>query len=186
MESLAQKFTSAVYDHQKDIPVDQDENTLSVSAGGTLSNNTYKLLNWTGRTTYIVVATNYGDSVFHPAKSGVYEVKILNSVATGLVLYSKVIHYTAPGSAIIASADNVPQQDHKTNLFHVYPNPARNILHIETNGNAVLSLIDQSGKILLTTTINGKGTINVLGIVAGSYYLKNNTTNTVKEVIIAR
>jgi hypothetical protein len=39
---------------------------------------------------------------------------------------------------------------------------------------------------LLTTNINGKGTINISGIAAGLYYLKNNNTKAVQKVVIAR
>ena len=46
----------------------------------------------------------------------------------------------------------------------VYPNPSKDILHVETNGSATFSLINQSGKILITTNINGKGIINISGI----------------------
>src|SRR6266496_576655 len=42
MELIAQTFPNAIYDKQKRIPIHQNGNTLSVSAGGTLSNNTYK------------------------------------------------------------------------------------------------------------------------------------------------
>src|SRR5439155_20880434 len=106
MEFLVQRIHAVDYNHQKNIPVTQNGNTLSVSAGGTLSNNTYKLLKWNGPSAYKLIATNYGDSVFHPSVSGIYQVKILNSVATGLVLYSKVIHYVAPANPVIASTEN--------------------------------------------------------------------------------
>jgi hypothetical protein len=186
MEFIAETFTEAIYDHQKDIPVNQNGNTLSVSAGGTLSNNTYKLLKWTSRTTYTVVATKRGDSVFHPADSGIYQIKILNSVATGLVLYSKVIKYVAPSNPVIASSENTLQEYNKANVFRVYPNPARDVLHIEANGNASVSLIDQSGKILMTTNINSKGSIDVSNINPGLYYIKNNSTQAVRKVVIER
>jgi hypothetical protein len=68
----------------------------------------------------------------------------------------------------------------------VYPNPAKSIFHVETNGAAMFSLIDQSGKILLTTNINAKGSINISGIAPGLYYLKNNSTCNVQKVVIAR
>ena len=112
--------------------------------------------------------------------------KNINSVATGLVLYSKVIHYIAPANPVIASSENALQQYDKTNLFRVYPNPAKDVLHVETNGTAMFSLIDQSGKILVTTNINGKGSINISGITPGLYYLKNNSTGNVQKVVIAR
>jgi hypothetical protein len=68
----------------------------------------------------------------------------------------------------------------------VYPNPAKDIIHVETNGSATFSLINQSGKILLTANINDKGSINISGITPGLYYLKNNTTGNVQKVVIAR
>jgi len=186
IEMIAQTFPNAIYNHQKNIPIHQNGNSLSVSAGGTLSNNTYKLLKWEAKGVYTVVATNQGDSVFHPAVNGIYQIKILNAVATGLVLYSKVIYYAAPANPLIASSENASQQFDKTNLFRVYPNPARNILYIETNGSAAFSLIDQSGKILATTNINGKGSIDVFQMTPGLYYLKNNSTGNVQKVVIAR
>jgi hypothetical protein len=74
----------------------------------------------------------------------------------------------------------------KNFVLNFYPNPAKDILHVETISTASFSLVDQSGKILLTTNINGKGSINVSGIGAGLYYLKNNSTNAVQKVVIAR
>src|SRR6266542_1366156 len=187
MELIAQTFPFAKYSPQANIPIHQNGNTLSVSAGGTLSNNTYKWFKCDGPgTAPILVATIKGDSVFHPSESGRYRVKVLNSVATQLQLYSKLFDYTAPNSAVIASAQNSLQQNDKTNLFLVYPNPARDILHIETKGNTSFSLLDQSGKILLTKSINGNGEINVTNLAAGLYYLKNNSTSAVQKVVIAR
>jgi len=186
MELIAKTFSSkAQYDPQKNIPVHQHGNTLSVSAGGTLSNNTYKWFKCEG-TAPILVATIKGDSVFHPADNGKYRVKVLNSVATQLQLYSKLFDYTAPTNAVIASAKNALQQFGKANMFRIYPNPAKDVLHVETNSASMFSLIDQSGKILATTNINGKGSINISGVATGLYYLKNNSSGSVKKIIIAR
>ncbi|HXL55847.1 MAG TPA: T9SS type A sorting domain-containing protein, partial [Chitinophagaceae bacterium] len=68
----------------------------------------------------------------------------------------------------------------------VYPNPAKNILHIQTNGNASFSLLNQPGQILLTTNINGSGSINISGMAAGLYYLKNNSSGAMRKVIVSR
>jgi len=102
------------------------------------------------------------------------------------VLYSKVVYYVAPSNPVIASSENGLQQSDKTNLFRVYPNPAKGILHVETNGSAILSLIDQSGKILVSSNITGKGSINISGITPGLYYLKNDLTGNVQKVMIVR
>src|SRR6266536_525337 len=181
MEFVEQTFPWAVYFKQKRIPIHQNGNTLSVSAGGTLSNNTYKWYRFRKEGDTIIIK---GDSVFHPTQSGKYLVRVKNSIATQLTLYSDTIVYVAP--AVIASAENSLQQYDKTNSFGVYPNPARDILFVQTNSNASFSLLNQSGKILLTKNVNGKGSINISGIAAGLYYLKNNSTEAVQKVIIAR
>src|SRR6266496_2528453 len=181
MELIAQTFPNAIYDKQKRIPIHQNGNTLSVSAGGTLSNNTYKWYRFRHAGDTIIIK---GDSVFHPTQNGKYLVRVKNSVATKLTLYSDSIVYIAP--AVIASAENSLQQYDKTNSFRVYPNPARDILFVQTNSNASFSLLNQSGKILLTKNVNGKGSINISGMAAGLYYLKNNSTEAVQKVIIAR
>jgi len=185
MELIAKKFPYSTYSPQSNIPIHQHGNTLSVSAGGTLSNNTYKWFRCDG-TTSTLVATIKGDSVFHPSESGKYRVVVLNSIATQLKLFTKLYDYTAPNNTLVASTKNELQQFDKANMFRVYPNPAKDILHVETNGAAMFSLIDQSGKIFAVTSINGKGIINVSGIPAGLYYLKNNSTGSVQKIVIAR
>jgi len=64
--------------------------------------------------------------------------------------------------------------------------PAKDLLHEQTNGKTTPSLTDQSGKILLTKTINNKGEINLSNLTAGLYYLKNNVTGVVQKVIAAK
>jgi hypothetical protein len=185
MELIAQTFSFAIYGNQALIPVHQNGKALSVSAGGTLSNNTYQWFR-VGQTGHITIA---GDSVSHPSQSGKYFARVFNSVATQLILKSDTIKYVAPAELnepAIASSENGLQEQDKTNLFLIYPNPAKNILHVQTNGNESFSLLNQNGKILLTTNINSNGSINISGMAAGLYYLKNNSTGAVKKVIIAR
>jgi len=192
MELVAQKFPDAEYSPQANIPVHQNDDTLSVYAGGTLGNNTYewfdlgkKLNKNTAKKEDSTIIK--GDSVFYPDKKGIYFVKVTNSIATQLTLQSDTIYYDPHAKPVIVAGENVLQENDKTNAFLVYPNPARNILYVQTNSNASFSLLNQSGKILLTTSnINGKGSINVSGIGAGLYYLKNNITDAVQKVIIAR
>src|SRR6266496_1753357 len=82
MEELAKGFPSSKYDNQAPIPVHQNGNALSVSAGGTLSKNTYT---WFTHGSTINIK---GDSVFHPSQSGRYYGQIRNSIATELILYT--------------------------------------------------------------------------------------------------
>ncbi|HRI22234.1 MAG TPA: T9SS type A sorting domain-containing protein, partial [Panacibacter sp.] len=69
------------------------------------------------------------------------------------------------------------------NSFVVYPNPAKNILHVQSNGKAVFVLHNNEGKILLKKTIDGNGEINIAALAAGLYYLRNTTTGEEKKII---
>jgi hypothetical protein len=181
MELVAQTFPFAKYDKQKRIPLHLNNNALSISAGGTLSNNTYHWygVNHNGHASSIVV----GDSVFHPTKSGIYYVRVFNSVATGLTLRSDTIYYKVHD--VSASSDDAIQaNDNKA--FLVYPNPAKEVIHIQTNGSSSFTLIDQKGKSVTTTAVNGSGFIVVSSFAPGVYYLRNNTNGELKKVLIAR
>jgi uncharacterized delta-60 repeat protein len=74
----------------------------------------------------------------------------------------------------------------KRAMFTIYPNPSQDIIFVQTSGKATLTLTDQSGKILLTQTIEGNGVISVASLPAGLYYLKNTSTGTTQKVIIAK
>ena len=129
------------------------------------------------------MATIKGDSVFHPSESGKYRVVVSNSVAIDLKLFTNLYHYTAPNT-LIASTENELQHS-KPNAFSVYPNPVKDVLHVQMMEGTV-SLINQAGKILLTKTIHVTGMINVTNLPAGLYYLKNMQTGEVKKVVISR
>lgn len=70
------------------------------------------------------------------------------------------------------------------NLFLVYPNPAKEIIHVQTSVKSIIILTDQTGKILLTKTIEGTGKINIANLPTGLYYLKNNKTGEVQKIMI--
>jgi hypothetical protein len=187
MELIAAIFPFAIYDNQALIPVHKDNDALSVLAGGTLSNNTYQWYRVT-RAGNTIITTIAGDSVFHPSEGGKYFAEVFNSVATKLTLTSDTARYAARGilnTAPVASSENEIQQD-KINLFLIYPNPARNILYVQTSGEESFSLLSQSGQILLTANIKGSGSFDVSGMAAGLYYLRNNGNGVVKKVIISR
>ncbi len=179
MELVAQKFPFAKYGSQARIHVHINNHAMAVSAGGTLSNNTYT---WheKDKATNTIIA---GDSIFYPSGSGAYSVKINNKVATRLTLYSDTVTYSAPSSRMVSSG---VKSSPSNNSFSVYPNPAKDVFHVRTNGNASFSLLSQSGKTILTTNINKAGSINVSKLAAGDYYLKNNHTNASKKIAVIR
>ena len=71
-------------------------------------------------------------------------------------------------------------------ITKVYPIPVKDMLHVQTNSNTEFFLIDGSGRILTSVNINGKGTINVSRLSTGMYYLRNNNTGNVHEILVAR
>ena len=70
--------------------------------------------------------------------------------------------------------------------FKAYPNPVRNILNIYTSSKALVSLTDQSGKIILAKTIEGNGLIDFSRFSVGIYILKNNTTGETKKIMVSK
>jgi len=68
----------------------------------------------------------------------------------------------------------------------VYPVPANQILYVETYNNTPFSMLDQSGKILFTVNVDGKGTIDVSRLNTGTYFLRDNNTGNAQKVVIAR
>ena len=75
---------NGLYDSvEADLPLIQNGNTLSIAAGGTLSNNTYTWYN-----NGVAVATNTGDSTFTMTGAGTYAVSVTNSAVPTLTLYS--------------------------------------------------------------------------------------------------
>ncbi len=48
-----------------------------------------------------------------------------------------------------ATANSISKSEINDATFKLHPNPAINVLHIQTNGTASFSLLNQSGKILL-------------------------------------
>lgn len=85
------------YGHQAQIPIQIQNGKLSVEAGGTVANNTYK---WFKKTSTqdgvppVLLATIVGDKYYEPTEPGIYLVEVTNSVATQLTLRSSVYSLT--------------------------------------------------------------------------------------------
>lgn len=91
METVVQTFGAInyfIYAPQANINIIKQGSTLSVNAGGTLANNTYKWYKNGG-----LVATITGNNAYVPSSSGSYHVTVTNSITTGLTLTSNTIAY---------------------------------------------------------------------------------------------
>jgi Leucine-rich repeat (LRR) protein len=89
IESVAQTFSFANYAPQSNISLHKNGDALFVSAGGTLSNNSFR---WYKNG--ILDTTITGDSVFTVTEVGQYSVAVTNSIATELILYTDSIDVT--------------------------------------------------------------------------------------------
>lgn len=173
LELVASNFKGQmlIYRKQALLTVHKNGNSFSVSAGGTLKNNKYVWMTADNTDSTVIK----GDSVFYPKKSGTYRVKVINSKATHLKLRSVTFNYSLP-------VDSIPKSD-KPKTFGVFPNPVKNILHVQNAGDATFSLIDQTGRVILIKNISENGTIDCSNLLIGIYYLINNKTGAMKKIV---
>ncbi len=136
LEFLVQRFKFVSYNPQARLTIHNYHNKLAVSAGGTLSNNTYQWFR-TGQTEPVTLT---GDSTFQPMVSGIYYAKITNSIVKNLILKTDTFHYALPTS--------------KTDLKpSIAPNPARGIVWVrglDAKKELKITIADISGYVWMT------------------------------------
>ena len=143
MQNIATTFPFAVYSPQANIHITRKALKLSVSAGGTLANNTY-----TWYKNGNLFKTKVGDSVVTINGKGNYSVVVTNSVATRLTLYSDTLNYLTLNN-FIADESVI---ENKISAASVYPNPAKSFatLSFYAEGKYTITITDISGKIFQT------------------------------------
>lgn len=77
----------------------------------------------------------------------------------------------------------VKMDDH---VFAVYPNPAANELYIQTKGTAIISILNSTGKTMLTKTVTGKNPVQITQLHAGIYYVKNHDTGDIQKLVVIK
>ncbi len=162
MEELAgHNFATFVYAPQKNISLHFNNKMFSVSAGGTLSNNTYKWYKGAN-----LVATIQDDSTFTPSENGNYSVAVTNAVATELTLYSDTINYVANSDFI---ASNIKSE--KKTFTSVFPNPVKTntTLSFPASGNYTINIVDINGKTIQTITGVSNKKQNVVNVNLSHY-----------------
>lgn len=83
LEDIEAKFSFALYAPQNNLTLSETAKTFAFSAGGTVSNNTYKWYKGT-----VLMATKTGDSTYTPVTGGYYRVEVTNTHVPGLTLIS--------------------------------------------------------------------------------------------------
>ena len=183
LEFVAMHYPFSTYSPQATVDLHQNGDTLSVGAGGTLSNNTYTWYQ-TGVAGSTVLT---GDSTFRPTASGQYYATVRNAVATQLILYSDTITYTAPLIVKRPSAfEGVTALRGVDDALLVYPNPAKDVVHMRLAGTAVVVLRDAWGRTVQSATIAGTGVMDVSRLAAGTYSLQDVTSGKVVRILVVR
>ena len=96
------------------------------------------------------------------------------------------VAFKTAGQIAETTSENIASVKIPSTDFSVYPNPAKDVLHIQSENKTVMVLSDASGKTVLTQNINGNADINISHLPAGLYYAKNLATGAVKKVVIER
>ena len=96
------------------------------------------------------------------------------------------ILFKTASPTIAATTESIDAAKTHLTTFMVYPNPAKDVLHIQTLDKSIISLTDALGKTVFTHTITGKEDISISQLPTGVYYIKNHTTGEVSKVLIER
>ncbi len=141
LETIAQHhFDTLQYSPQQRLSIHRTGNNLSVYAGGTVSNNTYRWF-----MDGILRAIIIGDSTFKPTQYGLYNVQVTNALATALRLKSDTIIFNRPNNSqpLMASADLA-----QSTCCSLFPNPASTATTIvfNTKGKYIITVFDIDGR----------------------------------------
>jgi Leucine-rich repeat (LRR) protein len=166
LQYAAGHIKDCYYDPQAPIDVHQHGSKLAVSAGGTLSKNTYVWYK-TGSATG---TTLVGDSTFTPAEAGSYFANIYNSIATGTVLTTDTVSYST-----VTAVETIRK-------ISVYPNPAKNIITVQGLNAALknnITIADVMGNIRLQIVADKQASVqcDISRLQPGNYTLKVSNTN---------
>jgi len=182
LEYIAKTFPQASYGNQAALFVHQRGDSLYVYAGGTLKYNSYTWVE-IGKGSVVIK----GDSAFHPTESGKYYAEIVNSHVPGTPLGTDVFYYTASGvkDNQTAITENAVKSANSKISFTVFPNPAKNVLHVQVEGAADFVLTNNNGRIMLTKQVNNSRDIDVSNFESGIYYLQNKATTQTQKIVIS-
>lgn len=84
------------------------------------------------------------------------------------------------------SGQSVEAEEIIANVLSIYPNPAMEVLKIETNSKCKIEIIDLSGKIVFSTIAENQIMVDVSSFSKGLYFVKactNNSTEVIKLVV---
>lgn len=158
LEELVKTDSIAYYSFQAPISINYKNGILKVSAGGTISNNTYR---WYRNG--IADTTISGDSSFIPTSTGNYSVAVTNSIATKLTLLSDTISFGGTRIISPSQSNTIDANREFTNVDgwtdYYYDNNTSNdisddtlLLSLKKNGENIGSIGDGTFAVKIVAT----------------------------------
>ena len=180
MEFVATHYPFVTYSPQASLSIHNNGESISLYAGGTLSNNSYTWYKVEDKSSMAIK----GDSSFSPTAGGHYYAQIRNAVATRLVLYTDTFEYVMPSQTSKTATSIARVQGSRK--FSIYPNPARNIVYITTEETSVITVTDADGKRLFSKTVSGNEVMDISRLTPGTYYIHNHATSETQKLIVVQ
>lgn len=157
--STAQTLTITV--NPVDATVTNNNNVLTANQAGAV-------YLWINCGTGAPVANGSGQT-YTPVQNGSYKVMI--TTPSGCTVVSECV-----------TVSNLSVEKATIEAVSVYPNPASNFVTIaNVDGDATVQLLDMTGKVVISTVVNGTTKINLEEVNAGAYFLVVSTANGVKN-----
>lgn len=156
IEKLVKRFGNNTsqfnYREQANISTQTDADKVWVSAGGTVSNNTYK---WYKVGSGAIDSTR-GDSAYYPSSPGSYYAEVSNSIATHLILTSNAVKAQGIRASICSGTTNATFTSDISGANYQWQKSIDSLNYINISNNA-----DYSG-------VNSK-TLNISTLQVGNY-----------------
>ncbi|PLW94571.1 MAG: hypothetical protein C0592_02385 [Marinilabiliales bacterium] len=117
----------------------------------------------------------------YTTEGGLYTIDVATAAATLVGTFTDEI-------SMCAVAANAPVGINETqaNTFTMYPNPADNMITINVDNDAFVTISDLAGRIVYTSQINTSANISVADYNSGIYFvtvLQNNQSETIKLIV---
>lgn len=112
---------------------------------------------------------------------GLYTIDVATGTATLVGTFTDEISMCA-----VAAANSTVSIQENATTFKMYPNPANNMITINVENDAMLSISDMTGRIVHSSQINNTANISVSEYNSGVYFVtvvQNNNAETIKLIV---
>ncbi|MBX7094827.1 MAG: T9SS type A sorting domain-containing protein [Flavobacteriales bacterium] len=126
----------------------------------------------------------FGTGKYYNGQFSYAESVSLSNLATGTytIEVTDSLGCSTSGTVTISAPSAITENT--LNHLQVFPNPAQGMVTIKTENATGISISDISGKTIMTKTITGTQSIDLQGMEAGVYFIRDIRSNTVYKLIV--